>query len=126
MIQNIYGLIIGLHRDANFDFNCTIDHELRVAETASNENKNNIEIFDGISFNLFPNPASGEFNLQMLSSNNSEKNIYIFNSINQEIFHKEKISDQNMAIDLSSVTKGIYFVKVVVGDRTGIRKIVLM
>ena len=54
------------------------------------------------------------------------KNISVYNTNGEEIFSKEKFSSQNTVIDLSSKPKGIYFVKVIEGERVAVKKIVLL
>ncbi|MEO8088408.1 MAG: T9SS type A sorting domain-containing protein, partial [Bacteroidota bacterium] len=110
---------------ASVDNTCLI-YQARLANSANPENDKDNQQNDELNFSLYPNPATGKFNLQIQSANKEEKNISILNSIGQEIFHKEKFTDQSTAIDLTSNPKGIYFVKITDGEKTITKKIVLL
>jgi hypothetical protein len=74
-------------------------------------------------FNLFPNPSKGIFSVQQGSINDNSL-IEVYNLLGEVVYsHKQLKSEQN--IDLSSAPKGIYFVKMSVGDKSKTKKIVL-
>ncbi len=58
---------------------------------------------------LYPNPASS--NLIIKGLKNSTENIIIFNNQGQIALEKQ-VSKDNASIDISSLTKGVYFVKI--------------
>jgi len=74
-------------------------------------------------FITYPNPTSGTF---IVRTKSAAKKISIFNSLGEEIFRRENFPSANATIDLSAEAKGIYFVKVVLDGKVGVRKIVLM
>jgi hypothetical protein len=110
---------------AFIDMNCTTYQELRI-ETVSNGNEDEDEQTDELNFSLYPNPTTNKFIMQMKSAEAGVKDISIYTSIGTEIFRLEKLAAVKTAIDLSSHPKGIYFVKVTEGEKTGVKKIVLM
>lgn len=72
------------------------------------------------SFNLYPNPGNGIFTLE----NNSQESITfnIFNTTGQLIY-QNTITATKAEIDLSSIPKGIYFLKI--NDTNDVRKIIV-
>ena len=76
------------------------------------------------SLMAYPNPTSNKFTLQT-TSRSSNSTITILNSIGNIIL-KSEIRSPKIEIDLSSHPAGIYFVKVIEGDRMAVKKIVKM
>ena len=72
------------------------------------------------NFNVFPNPVVDQLNI------NSEKtitSISITNILGQEVLNKD-INSIEAIIDVSALQKGTYFLKVVIGNTTEIKKII--
>ncbi len=74
---------------------------------------------------IYPNPTSGIFTLQLSNQPLNNSTITVFNILGDIIF-KSEIKNQKSEIDLSSQPKGIYFVKVIQGDRMVVKKIAKM
>ncbi len=66
---------------------------------------------DGVTFNLFPNPASDFITIDLGDYNSELVSIDIMNSTNQLIQRRSMLSS-NMPIDVSGYSKGIYLIKV--------------
>lgn len=64
------------------------------------------QITGGISFNLFPNPTSGNFTVETAIAGE----IFIYNAIN-ELVYAGKLQAGKNAIDMTNQKAGIYFVK---------------
>jgi hypothetical protein len=62
-------------------------------------------------FDLFPNPSSGTFTIQMLNENTNGE-IEIFNAVGEKILAFKNQPLNNFTIDLSTQPDGIYFVRV--------------
>lgn len=64
--------------------------------------------------NVYPNPNNGVFSISGLNDTNTE--ILIMNNTGQ-IVYKEMVSEENIRIDLSELSSGIYFIKTVQNDQ---------
>ena len=73
---------------------------------------------------VFPNPSAGIFNLSLKNSIEISK-IRIYDLLGNCLWSKTYKTDTNVEIDLSSHSKGIYFVEVVSNGKKSISKIVL-
>lgn len=61
-------------------------------------------------FQLSPNPSNGKFNI-IMNSKGVSYGVKIFNTLGNVVYNQNNINS-NTAIDLSSLSKGIYFVQV--------------
>lgn len=68
-----------------------------------------------------PNPSSGIFTV---TSEQEITAIEIYNVLGEKIF-KSEMRDKKYEIDLSAQTKGIYFIKVITGDKVSTQKIII-
>jgi hypothetical protein len=77
-----------------------------------------------LSFQLMPNPASGEFFITTKDRN--EKMIVVTNLLGEEVY-AETLSGNKISIDIAAQPKGIYLVQVkdTVTGKSGVKKIVL-
>jgi hypothetical protein len=82
-----------------------------------NEHKENF------SFDIFPNPSSGNFTVQAPFQLLEATGITIFNFLG-EIIYEQKITAEKTVIDLSTYSKGIYFVQVNDGRRIFADKVI--
>ena len=67
------------------------------------------------NFKVFPNPTSSELNLIWNNFSNTNNSILVHNSLGQVIYknnYENKIGENQLKIDSSNWTSGIYFVKV--------------
>lgn len=79
------------------------------------------------SVNVFPNPSNGEVNVNIDMASSSDAVISILNSLG-EVVRVENARDlssgtNTITLDLNEMTSGIYYLNVVVGESTEIRKI---
>jgi len=73
---------------------------------------------DKISIELYPNPTTGKFQLQLVNSDLSGTEILVFNSLGQQLtIDYNKLNSNTIEIDLSSKEAGIYFVRIGEGDK---------
>jgi len=75
-----------------------------------------------INFSLYPNPSNGIFTLQ---SDEEITSIEICNTLGETIFNQQISKSSNHLIDLSSQSKGIYFVKIMIGGKSAVQKLVI-
>lgn len=106
-----------------FDFN-----EPVVTNTAINT----IETVTGIKsqsstdneWNVYPNPSTGVLYIVNHSSFKEASQMQVLNSIGQTLF-EETITSNYKNIDLSKLTNGVYFVKIVSDKQSTVKRIVL-
>jgi len=72
---------------------------------------------------ISPNPSSDIFNIEIPNNINAE--ISVYNSLGQLILQKRNISDSSYPLDLTSRSKGLYFVKIISEGKTATKKIIL-
>lgn len=76
---------------------------------------------------VFPNPSKGEFKVRLIDQTGDNVSITVTNVVGQVVrqFDVNPAVQQVTAIDLTGETQGIYFVKVMNGEKSTIRKVVL-
>ena len=74
-----------------------------------------------LNFVVFPNPSSGIFQLSLHGHDNASITV---SGLRGNIVYKGVVDSKNIRIDLSSQTKGMYFIRVVSGKQQGVRKVV--
>ena len=72
-------------------------------------------------FSIYPNPTSNHFTIEGI---NEQFTLSIYNSLGQLVYKENKVSDSSKMIDISSYNKGLFFIKIVVGDEVITRKII--
>jgi len=78
------------------------------------------EYQEDVSINISPNPSTGIFTI-----NSSEKfQYFIYDVFSREVFQETKLI-QSAILDLSSYSKGIYFVRIKSNEKIVARKIIL-
>ncbi len=79
------------------------------------------------TLNLFPNPTNGLVNLEYISGNQGNINISVVNTLGATVYTTNAVSNGslNKSIDLSQLTKGIYFVNVVSQNGTTTKKLII-
>ncbi len=87
--------------------------EFKLSATSISENELS-------SLNLYPNPSTGIFNISGLSNN---VKMTVCNAQGQELY--SKVVSGNTQLDLTSQSKGIYFVRFMSENSTRIKKVVL-
>ena len=70
------------------------------------------ELTTSSSFNIYPNPNSGKFSLDLLTSFESPIEIDIYNMVGQSVYHKQGVRKNNIQINLENVQKGIYVISI--------------
>ena len=87
-------------------FEVTVDNT-----TSTPENENN-KVF------VYPNPTSGNLNIEWMSENFNNVKIEIFNMLGTKIYHKDNIQSKGAfkhTINLDELSKGVYFL-IIKGD----------
>lgn len=77
------------------------------------------------SLNIFPNPTTGQLNISFNSSAETLDNIVIMNMLGQTVAIRNNENVDYYSIDLSGMSRGIYFVKCNFASGSVTRKILL-
>ncbi|MBL4594406.1 MAG: T9SS type A sorting domain-containing protein [Flavobacteriales bacterium] len=77
-------------------------------------NPTGIEELTSLSFNVFPNPSTGEFNVNLSSENSGDVNLTVKNVVGQTVINKSiAVSGKTReTISLANYSKGIYFLTI--------------
>jgi PKD repeat protein len=76
---------------------------------------------------VFPNPSNGSFILQLNSREEADYDVRIYNPVNELVFSDDRVTLGNglqMKVNLP-LPNGIYFVKLMSGDKEMVRKIMI-
>ena len=77
------------------------------------------------NFNIYPSPASGEVNISINSAEETLNEIIVINMLGQQVKTVKGNNVDYYSIDLSGMSKGIYFVKCNFASGSVTRKILL-
>jgi len=79
------------------------------------------------TLNLFPNPSNGFVNLEYISGKQGVVSISVMNTLGATVYSANGVSNGslNKTIDLSNLTKGIYFVNVSSNNGTTTKKLIV-
>lgn len=101
--------------------NITIDGNLGPVYTPGSFPGNSEEII------FYPNPTEGLLYLDMNGFKGNEAIITLFNSNGTEILHKKIVTgalNKPLALNLTSLSKGVYFIRIQSDGRTDVKKII--
>jgi len=76
------------------------------------------------NFTIFPNPSNGIFSIQNRTDSNNSQTIEIFNVVGEKIYSTTNNKSTN-EINISTFSKGVYFVKLTDGEKVRTEKIVV-
>jgi hypothetical protein len=78
-----------------------------------------------IGIDIYPNPTTGKFVVLVNNTQGSETQVEVYNTLGQQVFvsGKQTGTVTNFEIDLSHLAANTYFVKVVSGSETIVRKV---
>ncbi|WP_375562774.1 PKD domain-containing protein [Bernardetia sp. OM2101] len=76
---------------------------------------------------VYPNPASDYLNAYVELQTSDEVMIRIYNSLGQELMTspKEEITKKRFVFDVRTLTKGVYYVQIIMSDKVVNKKVVL-
>lgn len=76
------------------------------------------------SIEAYPNPNEGSFKLVIPEKYIDNSNVYVYNILGKLVYQSESEIAQNSNIDISGYSKGIYYVKVISGNTTFVKKVI--
>jgi type IX secretion system substrate protein len=83
--------------------------------------------FSHLQFMIYPNPFTSNISIIIQKQNFKQASFTIKNILGQTVFHKQKndiISPYTKTIDLSFLSKGMYFLEVIIDGERTVKKIV--
>lgn len=84
-------------------------------------------IADNNSFLVYPNPSHGIFTVKLLNTNSSKQKLFVHDLLGREIMQNNIPSGtSSFTVDLSNFSPGTYFLKLVNGSKTVVKKIELI
>jgi len=89
------------------------------------ENLPKDSLHDNTGLEIYPNPNNGNFILKFNQQTNEPKNIFVFDAIGRKLFSKNNFYENNLALDLSQYSKGVYQVQVISKSQSITKKIVI-
>ena len=84
------------------------------------------DLFSNNSFEIFPNPSNGEFNVHFNAAKQDNYTITVTNSVGEKIYDYKLngfAGEFNQTIDLGVVSKGLYMVNISTADNIVTRKL---
>lgn len=82
-----------------------------------------------LAFSVFPNPSTGKFHLYLRQNSGNNLTITITDQMGKTVYYsseKNLSSEYNETVDLSEKGKGIYYIRISVGNYQIIRKILII
>jgi len=116
-------VLIKFNGNSNYGNNLYIDNLRIVDATTSSIDENEVSA----TLNLFPNPSNGLVNLEYISGNQGNITISVVNTLGATVYTTNAVSNGSLhkSIDLSQLTKGIYFVNVASQNGTTTKKLII-
>jgi len=109
------------YRNSNNSANWLTVHFDNIAISGSSVGINDFNSKENIK--IYPSPATNKLNINTI--NNAIKSIHIFNINAEHIYSKLNINAQHQAINVSKLSKGIYFVKINTETDTYTKKFII-
>lgn len=134
-VYDIVGLPVGTYsytikRESYFDFTGSfeiIDANLEIDVTMTPDGTSITELTEGLTLEVYPNPTHGPLNLRVNTGGESaliSLTNYQGQTLSQETL-SPRFGETELSFNLRGYANGIYYIKVVAGDHTQIRKIIL-
>lgn len=117
------GDIIEADADIYFDFNLPIATNTVTTELVAVLNTNHN---DFVNLEMYPNPAHGNVNIRFNESVNGETTISVFDLQGKSVLaNTGTIQGVETNMDISKLQTGMYFMKIVSGNKTAVRKLIV-
>ncbi|WP_369048477.1 reprolysin-like metallopeptidase [Tenacibaculum sp. UWU-22] len=112
---------------------CDSDHTSEWGETEDytlniENNTTNVENFNFNSFNLYPNPSNGTFNLTFEVVNTDKVSILLFDLMGRLVEEKQYLDTSSVfseKLNYSKIASGLYFLKIKNGGKQIIKKVIV-
>jgi hypothetical protein len=77
------------------------------------------------SFNVYPNPSTGVFTIELNNATEEMTSIQIVNIMGEEVEVVNNLSTNSYSVDLSNLTEGVYYARINAGKQIATKKIVI-
>ncbi len=115
------GLGVGGHSVAVTDANgCVLTFNFTITVGTGVDN---VDAIMGV--NIYPNPTNGKFVVTVTNNQGNKTQVEIYNTLGQRLFVSEPMMNlvNEFEIDLNHLPANTYFVKIVSGNETAVRKV---
>jgi len=75
------------------------------------------------SFKIYPNPSSAVFNIQR--KNSDEMEVHVYDITGKLVFKEKNILKSNYSLNLTGISRGLYFLRINEGDKQAARQIMI-
>ncbi|MBW8050712.1 MAG: T9SS type A sorting domain-containing protein [Cytophagales bacterium] len=122
--QNLFVIGAGTYTIIITDANGCIDSASFTVTEVTGMNQFQVP---GFGFQVYPNPATGYITLQIVLPEKENINIEIWNVFGVNIYTNSLYDVENIKkeVDLSKYANGVYFVKLVVGEKVMYKRVVI-
>ena len=110
---------------ANTDLLDTLDQTYTNTLTITPQTTGTEELADNNRMQIFPNPSEGKFEIRFKSMAGMET-VEVFNVLGEKINQQPATGNQKFEVDLSLQPEGIYFVKLISGDQSWLKRVVVV
>jgi plastocyanin len=106
------------------DYVCTPHANMfgTITVVAEGEGALSISEAQRLSFEMFPNPASNNVSIQ-LPSGTEKATVHFYDSLGR-LALSEKVTNTKKTIDVNSISRGVYILKVITEDKIGSQKFI--
>jgi photosystem II stability/assembly factor-like uncharacterized protein len=84
-----------------------------------------VDNFEDNEFTIYPNPSSETFNIKRSSNLEESMSIEVYDIIGKSVLKYEDVTDVNYTLDMKNINKGIYFLRISIGNKRLVRKLIL-
>lgn len=97
--------------DTNPNFQ-TFSYDVRISNAILNSTKSEINS----NLLIYPNPVADVLNIE-IGDNFEIEDLNIYSAIGELVYSREEFDNQDISIDISALSEGVYFLKIRSGDR---------
>lgn len=85
------------------------------------------ELKGAADFSIFPNPSNGILNISFAAENKSATKVTVMNALGDVVMSTDvkPLANEPVSIDMSTMAKGMYYVKVTSGNSSQVQKLIL-
>ncbi len=119
--QSASSLLIKFRNVSDFEDNLYLD-DINIMNSTGMQQSNLASMI-----NLFPNPSTGVFNLNIALEAQKDINVKIVNTLGQTVQQFAEVNSNGgmFVLDLSDQPNGVYFVEVTAGGETSVQRIII-
>jgi hypothetical protein len=119
--QSATSLLVKFRNISDYEDNLYLD-DINIMNSTGIEQSN----FSGV-VNLFPNPSSGIFNLNISLASQRDITVKVLNTLGQTVyqFAEMKTNGGMFELDLNEQSNGVYFVEVIAGTEKTVQRIII-